>query len=165
MAKRKYPTPVGQRFGKLTVLGDADKRHGNRYVTCQCDCGNVTDIYLSNVLSSRSTSCGCERDKAAGLVHRKHGMSNTRTKSRNRTYSSWQSMRNRCLNPNSEDWSYYGGAGVKICPEWDDFEIFYSDMGERPDGLTLDRVDPNKGYFPQNCRWADAHTQRINRRK
>lgn len=83
---------------------------------------------------------------------------------RSQTYNSWAGMLNRCTNPNATRWNYYGGRGITVCVRWRDFENFLKDMGTRPEGHTLDRIDPNGNYEPGNCRWATWHDQRVNRR-
>lgn len=91
-----------------------------------------------------------------------HG--HTRGHQQSSTYKSWQAMLQRCTNPNRDNWPYYGGAGIAVCPEWRTFGPFLADMGPRPVGTTLDRKDGTKGYFPQNCRWAPKDVQIANRR-
>ncbi len=82
------------------------------------------------------------------------------------TYVSWLGMKNRCLNPKDVAYRYYGGRGIKVCDAWaNDYDQFYADMGERPDGMTLDRIDSDKGYFPDNCRWLPANEQQSNQRR
>ena len=93
---------------------------------------------------------------------KKHGYGINRGK--NPTYRSWESMKYRCDNPSYHFYAAYGGRGIKYCERWKEFKNFLEDMGERPDGMTLDRIDVNKNYEPKNCRWADAKTQRANRR-
>jgi hypothetical protein len=90
-----------------------------------------------------------------------HGHNNNH--SRSPTYNSWRNMRGRCSNPNSWDWKYYGGRGIKVCERWNDFRNFLEDMGERPTGMTLDRKENNGNYEPLNCRWADSKTQSTNK--
>ena len=92
-------------------------------------------------------------------VDSSHGMSGTPT------YRSWTHMRDRCRNPSNDSWDYYGGRGITICDEWHSFEQFLADMGERPEGTSIDRIDVNGNYEPSNCRWADAKTQVENRRE
>lgn len=154
---------VGMRYGKLTVVSDypSDERKQSRFV-CECDCGN-THVTLGSVLKAgHAKSCGCLRVEAGrqtGLNGVKHG------KIKTPTYRSWQSMKDRCLNKKSRNIVWYGEKGVKVCEQWMTYEGFLADMGERPEGMTLDRINPFGDYEPDNCRWADAATQKANTRK
>lgn len=147
---------TGHRFGKLTVLCrmGIDKQKKVLWA-CKCDCGEVRTIRAKNLRAGDTTSCGCAQRAAVTT----HGMSTTRT------WRSWSSMRLRCLNPNAPDYDRYGGRGIVICKAWlRSFERFYADMGERPKGQNLDRIDPDDNYKPSNCRWATPKEQACNRR-
>ena len=154
---------IGMRYGRLTVVERyaSDERKQSRFV-CECDCGN-THIALGKVLKiGHAKSCGClrvEEGRKAGINAVKHGMNRTPT------YYSWQSMKDRCLNKNSDNSRWYGEKGVSVCQKWMSFENFLADMGERPEGTTLDRINPFGDYEPDNCRWADMATQKANNRK
>ncbi|QXI63441.1 hypothetical protein CP157_01159 [Paracoccus marcusii] len=167
MALPKYFATVGQHFGHLTVTGEARTKNAVRWVECTCDCGKTVDVIVSQLFTGRRTSCGCARVSRSiemGSRNIRHGAS--RNGKRTPTYLSWASMRLRCMNPNATGYARYGGAGIGICPEWsgeDGFSAFLADMGERPEGKTLDRRDNAKGYSPENCRWADMATQKRNR--
>lgn len=148
---------AGQRFTHLLVTEFAgqDKMKQSLF-KCVCDCGkeHITRGYL--LKNGNTKSCGCLRvsvGKQQGLQAKKHGMIGTPT------YKTWQSMKNRCLNVNHNKYNFYGGMGVKIADKWHSFDGFLEDMGVRPDGLTLDRINPFGDYTKENCRWADNATQ------
>jgi hypothetical protein len=146
---------VGRKFGKLTVLERAqEKSKGNTLWLCKCDCGNTSLVQGGSLRGEAVRSCGClQKEKAT-----KHGMEGTSI------YLVWASMKARCSDENKEFYKYYGGRGIAVCDRWKDFENFYADMGDRPEGLSLDRIDNNKGYSPDNCRWATNLQQRRNTR-
>lgn len=148
----------GQRFGRLLVIGFAEMRKKHTYWNCVCDCGNTRTVALSN-LKGNSQSCGCYRDEYAAERRITHGMSNSLE------FSSWSSFRDRCNNPKNTSYKYYKGRGITYCERWDKFENFFEDMGERPSvKYSLDRIDNNKGYYKENCRWATSKEQGNNKR-
>ena len=159
----------GQKFGRLTVLGRAE---GQCRWLCKCQCGNPTVTRSNNLRSGGTRSCGCLQREVARLVGMTTFDANRGTKfvhghsaKRSRTYQSWRMMRQRCNNPKADNYYYYGGRGITVCTRWDSFENFLADMGERPDGLTLDRYpDFNGNYEAGNCRWVTSKQQAANRR-
>jgi len=161
---------TGHRFGRLIVLGFSHRdKHRSNCWRCQCDCGKEYITRGSRLINGNTKSCGCllkEHAKLTAVKNTIHG--NTRKDMQGKhytpTYKSWESMRLRCNNPNATGYDYYGGRGIKVCPEWDDFRNFLRDMGERPQGTSIDRIDPNGNYCKENCRWATGKEQLYNRK-
>ncbi len=147
----------GMIFGKLTAKESMGaRRHGGLVWRCVCECGNVKDVPSASLRSGGTRSCGC----LFGKHMITHGMSKTPE------YKVWCFMIQRCNNPKSDSYPLYGGRGISVCSRWEVFENFISDMGRRPDNsLSIERVDNERGYSPDNCKW-DTHTaQARNTRK
>lgn len=148
----------GQQFHRITVQSYLSKG----YWLCKCSCGsNNLKIKSSALRAGKTKSCGCWNKEVytaqAKTRSVTHGLKYTRA------YKSWEGMLQRCTNSNNPAYPRYGGRGIIVQSEWYDFLSFYKDMGECPEGLTLDRIDPNLGYCKENCRWADRKVQSRNR--
>ena len=149
---------TGKRFGRFLVLNRCPiTKSGSQYRTmfhCVCDCGNVRDVCASSLKGGLSMSCGCLHYETLAKTKRTHG------KTKTRTYRIWSLMVDRCTNPNTPAFPRYGHLG--ICEEFKTFEGFYRFMGDAPDGLSIDRIDNLRGYFPDNVRWATRSEQQRN---
>lgn len=145
---------TGQAFNYLKVI-ELVRVGGKNYWKCICKCGTETTVYGSKLLSGTTKSCGCYHREAAAKRLTTHGMKHTRT------YKIWWRMVTRVTNPNDADFIRYSELGM--AESWKKFENFYADMGEVPEGLSLDRVNNDRGYFPDNCRWATVFEQSVNK--
>jgi hypothetical protein len=162
MGKAAPVVPVGERFGRLVVVEGGFKKWRKAAYRCRCDCGAESILAVSNLVSGNTRSCGClsrDRKVERGRASAKHRMIKTPT------YYSWSGMVQRCTNPKSKQWPDYGGRGITVCDRWLTFANFLADMGERPRGLSIDRINVNGSYEPGNCRWATAAEQAQNQRR
>lgn len=157
----KFIDLTGKRFGRLVVVGRAGRDKNNLLLwECRCDCGGSTITRGQDLRRGKSTNCGCRHKEVLEERNYRHGMTGTRP------YRIWKGMHTRCYNPNTASYLDYGSRGIKICDRWkNSFENFWADMQDGyADNLEIDRIDPEKDYCPENCRWASDKTQNRNKR-
>jgi hypothetical protein len=156
---------AGERFGRLVATELVPDVRAGVWWRCACDCGNTVVTRGSRLKSGITKSCGClNRDSSRERIASAR-LFDTRDKhSRLPEYSSWVQMWQRCTNAKDRGFKYYGGRGINVCERWKDFYAFLADMGRRPEGLSLDRVNNDGNYEPSNCRWATRSQQMKNRR-
>lgn len=167
-ANRLPPINIGQQFGRWSVMKAAEPNYHTdkfgvvrikRKWKCQCLCGTERVVLEHSLRNGTSVSCGCFNKEMSSIKGKKHGLTESSE------YVIWQSMRQRVKNPNNRRHASYSGRGIDICARWEDFEAFLKDMGPRPSTLhSIDRIDNDKGYSPDNCRWATPKQQMANRR-
>lgn len=156
----KSKTEIGMKINRLKLIEILPKTNQQRDGIFECDCGNKKKIRIQHVRCESVKSCGCYNKEVAASRKSNliHGMCGTPT------YESWLAMRARCLDEKHIHYSRYGGRGILICHEWDDFEKFFEDMGHRPNGKTLDRIKSDGNYCKENCKWSTPKEQSRNLR-
>lgn len=159
----------GQRFGRLYVIKFIGITKHKSVWECRCDCGAIANVRSNNLRAGTTKSCGClHRETAAqlGAISGTHGCA--KRSGRSPEYKVWVGMKQRCCDPRKGNFKYYGGRGIRICERWlgsDGFANFSSDMGPRPKGLTIDRINNDGNYEPSNCKWSTQSEQTKNRRR
>lgn len=165
-----YSELIGKQFGRLTVIKQIESlNHRSRFL-CSCECGNTKKVLGQNLLSGHVKSCGCLHSEISRKRIEKYNSSDGREahgQAKTRLYAIWEGMKTRCNKKNHHTFKNYGGRGIKICPEWANSYISFRDWSLAngyADNLSIDRIDVNGDYCPENCRWTDASTQAMNKR-
>ena len=153
---KKFIDLTGQKFERLTVVKYHGKIGTAQMVAwqCMCDCGKAVIVSSGSLKTGKQKSCGCFR-KEFMVVHGGYKLP---------VFRIWATLKQRCLNPKAKGYENYGGRGIKVCESWLEFENFFADMGHKPKGMSIDRIDSNGNYEPSNCRWATGKTQGQNKR-
>lgn len=155
----RFDNIEGRRYGRLLVLERAEAQYGLTTWLCRCDCGNETVVTACNLKKGHTKSCGCYRRD----LPTKHGEASGHRKTKE--YVAWTHAKARCHNPKHPYYQWYGARGISMCPEWrEDYSKFLADMGPRPEGCSLDRVNNDGNYEPGNCRWVSMKEQSRNKR-
>jgi len=152
---------IGQKFGRLEIIGESPPKGRRTTWLCQCDCGVTKVIDGDPLARGKIQSCGCFRREQLAARSTSHG--DTINRLDTKEYRCWCKMKERCYNPNSARYNSYGARGIKVCQEWHSFASFLKDMGRCPPNRSIDRIDVNGDYEPSNCRWATQKEQSGNK--